>query len=432
MKLKVNVRDKQNVVDSLKKEGYPEAKLDSFIKLIKLRFMAYANMVYGEILKKTPPQLITVNLVKKEGDDNQFKTVSFLSRTSSNDHIIFEFYQPLIKRALDNPIDSKYSTAVIHEMMHAADYPTMERIDKVLDRFESKLNGSPSNASLFLTLQMLKSFRADSIAQLGMFLLAQMKMGVFVHDLFDPFRQCFDTAMKKAILRISQPDNAQYGDIAMDNLSHLSNLSYYVGPCLLLLALAKMGLVKSELVHEALEGFHTGKYLEKQQTMTILRAALSLSFADFIKGLLLLGEEYVPVRTILEYCNILQNNGKEENIEALLALMKQPKSASTFNQVVEQIIGKEALTKDLSYPFQNFCVDLPNPIDYPSLKASIITLYHTMKNDKDTPKGQIAQNALAYFFADEKAINDRILGFGRVDDLLVIDYANSLIDIIST
>lgn len=427
MKIKVNVRDKQNVVDSLKKEGYPEAQLDSFIKTIKLRFSAYANLAYGEILKKTPPQLITVNLVKKEGDEKQFATVSFLSRTSCNDHIIFEFYQPLIKRVLDNPIDSRYSTAVIHEMMHAADHPTTERIDKVLDRFGSKLNGNPSNASLYLTLQMLKSLRADSIAQLGRFLLAQMKMGVFVQDLFDTFRQCFDTAMKKAILRISQPENAHYDDISMNNLRHLSNLSYYVGPCLLLLALAKMGLVKSEWVHDAIEGFHTGQYLEKQHTMAILRAALSLSFADFIKGLLLLGEEYVPVRTILEYCNLLQQNSKEENMEALLTLMEQPKSASTFNQAVEQIIGKEALTKDLSYPFQDFCMDFPNPMDYPSLKANVITLYHTMKNSKDTQKGQIAQNALAYFFADEKAISNKVLGFGRVDDLLVIDYANSLL-----
>ena len=34
MKIKVNVKDKQNVVDSLKKEGYPEAKLDTFIKTL--------------------------------------------------------------------------------------------------------------------------------------------------------------------------------------------------------------------------------------------------------------------------------------------------------------------------------------------------------------------------------------------------------------
>ena len=387
--------------------------------------MAYANMVYGEILKKTPPQLITVNLVKKEGDENQFATVSFLSRTSSSDHIIFEFYQPLIKRVLDNPIDLTYTTAVIHEMMHAADHPTVERIDKVLDRFESKLNGSTSNASLFHTLQMLKRLRADSIAQLGRFLLAQMKMGVSVQDLFEPFRQCFDTAMKKAILGISQPDNAQYDDFSIDDSRHLSD---YAGPCLLLLALAKMGQVKSELVQEALEGFQTGHYLEKKDTMALLRAALSLSFADFIKGLLLLGEEYVPVRTILEFCSLLQHNGKEENMEALLALMEQPQSASTFNQVVEQIIGKEALTKDLSYPFQDFCVDLPNPINYPSLKANVITLYHTMKDGKDTLKAQIAQSALAYFFADEKAISNRVLGFGRVDDLLVIDYANRLLE----
>lgn len=424
MNIKVNVRDKQNVVESLKKEGYSEAALDSFIKNQKLRFMAYANLVYWEILKKTPPQLITVNLVKKESDENQFMTVSFLSQKSSDDHIFFEIYQPLIKRVLDNPIDITYTTSVIHEMMHAADHPTMERINKVLDRFESKLNGSTSNTSLFHTLQMLKRLRADSIAQLGRFLLAQMKMGIPVYDLFEPFRQCLDTAMKKAILGISLPENAQYDDIPIDDSRHLSD---YAGPCLLLLALAKMGLIKSELVHEAFEGFQTGHYLEKKDTMVLLHAALSLSFVDFIKGLLLLGEEYVPVRTMLEYCNILQNNEKEEKMDALSVLMEQPQSNSTFNQAVEQIIGKEALTKDLNYPFQDFCTDLPNPIDYPSLKTSIITLYHTMKNDKNTLKRQIAQNALAYFFADEKAINNRILGFGRVDDLIVIDYANSLL-----
>ena len=107
--------------------------------------------------------------------------------------------------------------------------------------------------------------------------------------------------------------------------------------------------------------------------------------------------------------------------------MKQPKSASAFNQTVEQIIGKEALLKDLEYPYQDFCMDLPNPIDYPTLKAKVSTLYQTIKKGESAPKRQTARNALAYFFADDKAINDRILGFGKVDDLIVIDYALSLL-----
>lgn len=426
MKIKVNVRDKQNVVDSLKTEGYPEAKLSSFIKTIKLEFIAYANLVYWEILKKTPPQLITVNLVKEENNDSPSMTVSFLSRKSDNDHLLFEIHQPLIKRVLDDPTDRTYVTAVIHEMMHAADLTTTERIDKVLDRFESKLNGNSnaSDYSLLHTLQMLKHLRADSIAQLGRFLLAQMKMGVPVYDLFEPFRQCFDIAMRKAIFGISPTENFTYDDISLDDSRHLSD---YAGPCLLLLALEKMGLAKSELVEEALQGFQTGHYLEKQNTMALLRAALSLSFADFIKGLLLLGEEYIPVRTMLEYCILLQENGKAENMEALLVLLGQPQSASTFNRVIEQIIGKETLTKDLTYLYQDFCMDPPNPIDYPSLKAKVNALYQVMKKDEDAPKRQIARSALAYFFADEKVISDRILGFGKVDDLIVIDYATRML-----
>lgn len=425
MKIKVNVRDKQNVVDSLKTEGYPDAKLNSFIKTTQLEFMAYANLVYLEILKKTPPQLITVNLVK-EGDENPFMAVSFLSKKSNNDHLLFEIHQPLIKRVLDEPTDRTYATTVMHEMMHAADHTTTERIDKILDRFENKLNGSSnaSNFSLLHTLHMLKRLRADSIAQLGRFLLAQMKMGMPVYDLFEPFRQHFDMAMKKAILGISPTETFPYDTISLDDSRHLPD---YAGPCLLLMALAKMGLVKNELVQEALQGFQTGHYLEKQNTMALLRAALSLSFADFIRGLLLLGEDYVPVSTMLEYCTLLQKNGKKENMEALLFLLEQPQSASAFNQVVEQIIGKEALTKDLDYPYQDFCMDLPNPIDYPSLKSNVSTLYQMMKKGENESKRQIARNALAYFFADEQAINNRIIGFGRVDDLIVIDYAIRLL-----
>lgn len=426
MKIKVNVRDKQNVVDALKAEGYPEATLNSFIKTIKLEFTAYANLVYWEILKKEPPQLITVNMVKKECDENQFMSVFFLSRKSHHDHILFEIHQPLIKRVLDDPTDRTYATAVIHEMMHAADHPTMERIDKVLDRFENKLNGanSTSKTSLLHTLRMMKCLRAESIAQLGKFMLAQMKMGVPVYDLFEPFRQCFDTAMKKAILGISPTEGFRYDDISIDDSRHLPD---YAGPCILILALAKMGLIKSNLAQEALQGFQTGHYLDKKNTMDILRAALSLSFADFIKGLMLLGEEYVPVRTMLEYCTRLQENGTELKMKDLLVILEQPQSASTFNQVVEQIIGKEALTKDLDYPYRDFCMDLPNPIDYPSLKANVNTLYQVMKKSENAPKRQIARNALAYFFAEEKAISNRIIGFGMVDDLIVIDYAICLL-----
>jgi hypothetical protein len=270
---------------------------------------------------------------------------------------------------------------------------------------------------------MLKHLRADSIANLGMFLLAQMKMGVSVYDLFEPFRQNFDIAMKNAISCITSSESSRYDNISIDDSCHPE----YAGPCILLMIISKLGLVKNELVKEALQGFQTGHYLEKRDAMTLLHAALSLSFADFIKGLLLLGEEYIPVRTILEYCNLLQQDGKEENMEALLLLIEQPQHVSTFNQVVEQIIGKEALTMNLVSPYQDFCMDLPNPIDYPSLKNKISYLYQVMKRGNNTTECQIARNALAYYFANEKAINDRIIGFGRVDDLIVIDHAIHLL-----
>ena len=426
MKTKVNVRDKQKVLDALKAEGYSEAKLNSFINSTKLEFMAYANLVYWEILKKDPPQLITVNLVKKDDNADQFIAVSFLSRKSDSDHLLFEIHQPLIKQVLNDPTDRTYATAMIHEMMHAADHPTMERIDKVLDRLESKLkrDNNASNASLLHTLQMLKNLRADSIANLGRFLLAQMKMGVSVYDLFEPFRQRFGLAMNNAITCLTPTENSRYDTIDIDDSRHLSE---YAGPCILLLAISKMGLVKNELVHEAFQGFQTGHYLEKRDAMILLHAALSLSFADFIKGLLLLGKEYIPVRTLLEYCNLLQHNGKEENMETLLLLLEQPQSISTFNQAVEKIIGKEALIMNLDSLYQEFCMDLPNPVDYPSLKANVSNLYQIIKRGKNTSKSQIARNALAYYFANEKAINDRIIGFGRIDDLIVIDYAIHLL-----
>lgn len=424
MKIKVNIRDKQNVVESLKAEGYPEAKINSFLKTTELKFVAYANLMYLEILKKIPPQLITVNLVQKESDMNMSKTASFLTRKSNDEHILFEIHMHLVKKVLDNPTDNTYATILIHEMMHAADFPTLERIDKVLERLKSKwkVTDSASNASLFLTLQMLERLRADSIAQLGRFLLAQMKMGVPVHDYFEPFRQSLDSTMKKAMLWISQPE-----DLPTDYISIDTHLSDYVGPCLLLMALAKMGLVKSGLVEEALNGFMTGHSLDKQITMAILRSALSLSFADYLKGLLLLGEEYIPVKTILEYFSLLQQDGKKEKMEAILELLEQPHSVSSFHQAIERIIGKEALTKDLREPLQDFCIEPPHPIDYPSLKSNINTLYRVMQHDESAQKRQIARSALAYYFADESAISNRITGFGRVDDLIVIDYAMDLL-----
>lgn len=425
-KIKVNIRDKQNVIESLKAEGYPEAKINSFLKTTELKFVAYANLMYLEILKKVPPQLITVNLVQKESDVNMTKTASFLTRKSNDEHILFEIHMQLVKRVLDNPTDNTYATILIHEMMHAADFSTLDRIDKVLERLKSKwkVTGSASNASLFLTLQMLERLRADSIAQLGRFLLAQMKMGVPVHDYFEPFRQNLDSAMTKATFLITQPECCPTDNISIDDSRHLSE---FVGPCLLLMALAKMGLVKGELVEEALNGFMTGHSLDKQITMAILHSALSLSFADYLKGLLLLGEEYIPVKTILEYFSLLQQNGKKEKMEAILELLEQPHSVSSFHQAIERIIGKEALTKDLKEPYQDFCIDPPHPIDYPSLKSNINTLYRVMLNDGSMQKRQIARSALAYYFADESAINNRIIGFGRVDDLIVIDYAKDLL-----
>ncbi len=82
---------------------------------------------------------------------------------------------------------------------------------------------------------------------------------------------------------------------------------------------------------------------------------------------------------------------------------------------------------NLVSPYQDFCMDLPNPIDYPSLKTNISHLYQVMKRSNNMTECQIARNALAYYFTNEKAINDRIIGFGRVDDLIVIDHAIHLL-----
>lgn len=178
---------------------------------------------------------------------------------------------------------------------------------------------------------------------------------------------------------------------------------------------------------KALNCLESGEYdLTDEETITIMRAALSITLIGYVQGLTTLGNKISPIRPFLDFCASVQQDADEDNITAYEMLVKNPKSADSFNAAMDQIMGSCIPEEELDDIYAKF---KDSPIDdalYPKLKEKVSKLYSIFKNDNNAERRRLAQWALTYFFDDEDVIHDDVSGLGLVDDITIIDYALDL------
>ncbi|MCR4557767.1 MAG: hypothetical protein K5779_08095 [Saccharofermentans sp.] len=432
--MNIIIRDDQGLDTALMMDGYTREQQQEAKQVIRRQFRDTAHKVFEEILGRSLPDTIIVNMSISDRDEikgeSAARLASFNVELSRNGSLYFGIREITVKTVLDHSDTMLFESTVIHEMFHAADlqmlgknYRLFDAIRENLYEEESNFNrqGSNKHIALLGTLSMLHHYRAEGIAILGESLLVKSKFGTIEYAT-KQFCKVFELTMMRAQMRIGGNKEKDVFD------KEAFHQAYAVAPIILLLVLDKRGDIKHEQAAKALDGLTTGNYnLTDDEVIAIMRSALALGLTGFIQGLTNLGDNVAPIRPFLDFCASVQQDGDEDNKNAYQQLLSLPQSEENYNAAMDQIMGCCMSGGELDELYTKFKGSSAVDSSYPQMKEEVDSLYSIFKNDENPDRQRLAQWALTYFFDDEDIIHDDVSGLGLIDDMTIIDYATRLL-----
>ena len=433
--MNIFIRDDQGLDSVLMMDGYSREERQSAKQAIRTQFREIASRVFQDVLGKTLPESITVNMAISDPEEmkgeSAARLASFNVELSRGGSSYFTIREITVKTILEQSDSQLLKSTVIHEMFHAADQYMLKSNREIFEDVEDDINetadrfnheGQDAHIALLNILQIFDHYRAEGVALLGESLLMKTPFGVVNHATAQ-FCKTFELTIMRAQRRIG---GHRGNDIFDKETFHKA---YHVAPIILLLVLEQGEDIQPELAQKALKCLDSGQYnLTDEEVATIMRSAIKLSLPAYIQGLICLGDEVAPISPFLNLCASIQKDHDEENIDSYEDLIEEPVSEEAFNEAMDQIMGCCMPEEELDGLYEKF---MNNPIDdpsYPELKEKAAFLYSILKNDSDTDRRELAQWALTYLFDEEDLIHDDIPGIGYVDDLVVIDYAIDLLE----
>ena len=430
----IKVKDEQGLGNALMMDGYTDRQICGVYDAVRAELKKVAELVFQEIKEEALPDVIVAHTAHDVLDDEEGRAVtlaSFDSELSHEGELVFNIHEMTIKRFLtgDETEIREFRSTMVHEMMHAADLPMLLRRNEILYSIERKIDETSCHdalgrhkeypqIALFNLLKMLGHYRAEGIAILGELLV---KKEAFVPD--EKAVRLFRSAFEWTLFNSSQWVS---GVKAIDKASERSvwSMAYSSAPVVLSKVLFRRGDIDEPVFRKVMNGLNTGVYLlADPEWKKVLRAALSLSFQEFVLGLMQLGDDVAPLTPLLGFFARFQNDFSASGIESFVTLIQSPAMTETFDATVESVMGSVIPEDELDEFFADFMQNPPDAEAYPSLKEKVEALYALMKNAPDLEKRRIAQWALTYFFDDQDLIHDDIPGMGLLDDIVILEQA---------
>ena len=432
--MNIIIRDDQGLDTALMMDGYSKEERQEAKQIIRSQFRETSHKVFEEVLDKPLPDSMTINMAISDREElsgeNGARLASFNVALSKANSAMFTIREITVKTILDHKDLTLFKSTVTHEMFHAADKQMLENSHRLFDDIRNDIaessddfnrHNEDANVALLRTLLVFNHYRAEGVALLGESLLMKTKFGS-VNGAIERFCSLFELTMMRARMRTSGKRSV---DIFDKNISHEA---YSVAPIILLLVLGKRREISPELSTKALRCLESGGYeLTDEETITIMRAALSITLIGYMQGLTTLGNQVSPIRPFLDFCASVQQDADEDNVSAYENLITSNKTADNFNAAMDQIMGSCMSEEELDKLYAKFKDSKINDALYPHIKEKVASLYSIFKNDDNADRQRLAQWALTYFFDDEDIIHDDVSGLGLIDDLTVIDYATKLL-----
>ena len=419
--IRVVIKDRQGVGDAFINEGYEPEQVESVKRRVMQDFHDAAIKVFSETLDRELPKTIEVRWEKSKKSST---LASFNSIKSNENHFVFSMYKNAIELYFIKMTEEFWSM-VMHEMVHAADLFNIDHAYSFYDEIQNKIDSSTSNAensssikaqmALMKVLEMLQHYRAEGIAILCGNILSKRGFNAMGQNEIHLFRKMVELSFQRSILWITDPE---YNEVIFDN--EVSDAAYSSAYAIVGLVLLKRGDI-DEVVFNKFKNSMVYGYSEmtQQEIRRVVRAALSLSLPDFIQGLALLGDKIAPIKPLLEFCGMLQNEYSPQNIESFMELLQKPVTETTFLNAMQSIADSLIPEAQLDSCCANFCQDSPDE----KLKAKVLQLHQVMSNEDNSDIKRIAQWALSYLFSEKDLIHDDTTALGFVDDTIVVDLA---------
>ena len=441
--MKVIINEDLNLDAALTVEDFTEEEKDEALATLQQCFENTARWVLSDVLNQELPETIIVEMDENDLDEltgrrRGVKLACFRATSSDTSCFVFTILEKTLMDILNHDDSQQYENTINHEMIHAADFKTLASNTRLFTELEKEIldTNTPSKqtislSALYCTLRMCDLYRAEGIAILGEHLLDQCRFSHPKEVSLERFKTIFENTVRKASLFIQ---NQMLDVPILDDQTYYA--AYAMAPYILLWVLNQLGLVDNTLCAKVEEGLETGQYaLTDLECSSILQSALSLSLSSYIQGLLLLGDDLVPVRSFLDLCalfqkdeDLLDEDYTKKNIDAFKLLVEQKESEKAFADAMNQIMGGLMSDEEIETCYKEFCANPPDALAEPKTKEKIEILYAAFKEDKDKDRKRIAQSALTYLFDDEDIIHDDIEGLGYVDDMIVIDIALRLLN----
>lgn len=440
---KITIRDEEGLGDDLIKQVYYQSKIDQAKHLIKEQFQQFSERLFVEILGKSLPHAIFVDLVSDDEDEFQDWQLlaGFDSKDSRENLLYFRVFKPLVHDVIENGKRSDSQGSIIHELIHACDMNTLTQNRKLISTIELNIlkNANSSHredlAGVWLvlheTLDVFIHLRDEGVALLGEHLLTKKQFGD-VEDTVEIFFLIYWSTLMKSQTMIE-------GDMEPDSIfdEPLKVLTYKIAPTIIVLVLHRKGAIGELLSIKILEGLETGDYeLTDSETNSVIKAALSLSLADFIQGVMTLGEGIAPAMPFLNFCTLLQNKLEQDapvmtsdmEIFSQLFNPNQKDPEKVYRKVMGKITRSISPETEIDECYKAFREGKAKQSLHSHLMEKVDTLYTCFKNEGNPKNKHIAQLALTYLFNQNDLIHDDLEGIGLVDDVTVIDHALKIVE----
>lgn len=440
---KITIRDEEGLGDDLIKQVYYQSKIDQAKHLIKEQFQQFSERLFVEILGKSLPHAIFVDLVSDDDDESEdWPSLAVFNAKDSRENLLyFGVFKPVVVDVIENGKRSDSQDSIIHELIHACDMNTHIQNRKLLSSIDLSIvkiaNSSDQEdligvwVVLHEILDVFIHLRNEGVALLGEHLLTKKQFGD-VEDTVEIFSQIYWSTMMNSQKMIggNMRPNAIFNEL-------IRALSYLIAPTIIVFVLQGRGDIGDLLGAKILDGLETGEYeLTDSETNSVIKAALSLSLADFIQGVTMLGEGIAPAMPFLNFCTLLQNK-LEQNAPVMTSDMEIFSQLFNPNQkdpekVYRKVMGK--ITRSISPKtkidecYKAFREDKAKQSLHSHLMEKVDALYACFKNGGNPKNKHIAQLALTYLFNQNDLIHDDLEGIGLVDDVTVIDHALKIVE----
>ena len=416
--MEVVVKDEQGLGALLLEQGYSQVQIERAKQTVQRLYEDAAQRVFSEALGWPLPKHVVVEIApngtNRFGEESR-ELACFVASQGSTDCICFTVYDKLVQYILrmDEIVDTAF-----HEMMHAADCGLIMQNQKLIATIDDD-----DLKALSDTLRVFDHIRAEGVAILGSHLLMGTPFGKVVNSV-KRFSDYYELVMVKSIKWVCN-EKAMGSAYAPD----VFHATYGFAPSVLVLVLERRGILDKDLAKRILQGLETGTYeLSDEEIKSTLLSAMSLNLSEYIQGVVSLGDSIAPMQSFLEFCGLVQKEYEKGDIDTFTKLVRQPKSAQLFNEMVEKILERITPIEVLDERYIDLFEDRDFVAALPDLRDKLDALYFAMKCNEDPEKRQIAQWALSYFFDEKDLIHDDLEGVGWVDDETVIGYALKLLD----